>query len=912
MKKILRVGSLALCLLLFAVGSAMAEPPLVMIFNFQMRSETPEWRWVEKGMADYLITELCRSGKAQVVDRDKMQDVAERYHWVPEMLTVPGALQMINGARQPSHFVSGFYEVRADRLSLTIMVMKGAPGPQSGTNQPNALAFQKTLTAKTDDIGELHRKAIAELVAWFTNGSPEQALPAMRPWYRNVSAARALYEGVDCYDKGRYADAWLCFREGVKGESDSIEIRYWVAKMLYFLGRYEHARPDLARFIREYSWHPRVADALKEYVHTFEKANLSAEDLLSLYEEMARDPKIANVGFPADKRESPGATDDICFTAWMVLKRSELLEQIGRHKEAAARKLPGMTYGLWDPPKVQQCLINHHKRTCETPGPEFFGPELTDFGAARYDQKIGKWAITRDPYGRFNNVAILAPDKQVFRRLRMKPLFLDHAPRAPFRISVVEVHSLAWTEKDIWGGALSFLTVTKRAKQASEDGVELPKLPLGGMLLLKMEVDAQVLDLGIEAEFDPMPTPGCLLVECTDSVPSWVEVDGRFGGRSGGLVGPLAPGEHAVRLHGAGPGVSNLCWEGNVKVEAGKTTLVGAWLSDPKNAGASKPHPILVGHDYPTYMVSLQSTRRNLTAPSIQADNDAVRVVWEEGGDLWVAEIRDGKTVCRLSRLELPVSTAWVENRPTLLRDFSGRFLLFFLSDRSRQHDNRLYSCWSRDLKRWSNPMAISDGAVRDYDVILTRDQKIVVAQSLYAHKPLPPKLRKYEEYMWRNEYSPGRQLEILESKDAVRWERLCNDVAESAGFEVHDIMEETVIVDGRWPYMGVRLIERPVGQLNAIFSKYVSPNDPWDGPLVSLSSDGRKWTLPEHLSLHKDLSSKDEEASITYDSNLLSGSTWSRGIHPRWGVIYAWTRPRNPWMYQNVRLGPFMLIQPP
>ncbi len=235
--------------------------------------------------------------------------------------------------------------------------------------------------------------------------------------------------------------------------------------------------------------------------------------------------------------------------------------------------------------------------------------------------------------------------------------------------------------------------------------------------------------------------------------------------------------------------------------------------------------------------------------------------------------------------------------------------------------------------------MALSDATVRDYDVILTRDQRIVVAQSLYAFKPLPPKFRQYEDWVWRTPSSPGKRLEILQSRDAVRWERLCGDVAESGGFEIRDVAEETVdpgtrqihvkLVDGRWPYMGLRLIERPIGQLNAFFSKCISPHHPQEGPFVSWSSDGRKWTLPEILSssrtdgfseveIHGALPSEvkwsaplPREEVTRPPEDMLSGSTWSRGVHPRWGVIYAWTRPRSPWMFQNIRLGPFLALRP-
>jgi len=45
------------------------------VFNFGMSSDTPEWKWLEKGMADMLTNDLV-TGQFAVVARDEMQAVA--------------------------------------------------------------------------------------------------------------------------------------------------------------------------------------------------------------------------------------------------------------------------------------------------------------------------------------------------------------------------------------------------------------------------------------------------------------------------------------------------------------------------------------------------------------------------------------------------------------------------------------------------------------------------------------------------------------------------------------------------------------------------------------------------------------------------------------------------------------------
>ena len=45
----------------------------VAVFNFQMKSDTPDWRWLEKGLADRITTDFVSERGLSVVARDEMQ-----------------------------------------------------------------------------------------------------------------------------------------------------------------------------------------------------------------------------------------------------------------------------------------------------------------------------------------------------------------------------------------------------------------------------------------------------------------------------------------------------------------------------------------------------------------------------------------------------------------------------------------------------------------------------------------------------------------------------------------------------------------------------------------------------------------------------------------------------------------------
>ena len=66
-------------------------------------------------------------------------------------------------------------------------------------------------------------------------------------------------------------------RRASREDPGYVEATYWVGKMYYFMNRYEHAREAFEGFVYQDKEHPRIGDALNEYLHTYEKANTPPE-----------------------------------------------------------------------------------------------------------------------------------------------------------------------------------------------------------------------------------------------------------------------------------------------------------------------------------------------------------------------------------------------------------------------------------------------------------------------------------------------------------------------------------------------------------------------------------------------------------------------------------------------------------
>jgi len=57
--RLLPAGLMAAMVVFLSVAPASAAPN-VAVFNFQMKSDTPDWKWLEKGLADRIATDFVQ------------------------------------------------------------------------------------------------------------------------------------------------------------------------------------------------------------------------------------------------------------------------------------------------------------------------------------------------------------------------------------------------------------------------------------------------------------------------------------------------------------------------------------------------------------------------------------------------------------------------------------------------------------------------------------------------------------------------------------------------------------------------------------------------------------------------------------------------------------------------------------
>ncbi|MCX5685357.1 MAG: FlgO family outer membrane protein, partial [Planctomycetota bacterium] len=386
------------------VAPASAETR-VAVFNFQMKSDTPEWKWLEKGLSDRITTDFVSQRGLSVVARDEMQAWAQKVRWTPEMAMLSDRqIQEIWQHLQIQYVVTGVFTVTGDRITVTAQIVEMLKRQE---------VARKEVSGGRDTVLELQRQVSAELLSWFSKKPAGEILEQLPVWTRSLPAARVLYEGIDLYDQGRYAEAWLKFRQASRTDPQYIEAQYFVGKMYYFMDRYEHARRAMEKFVYLDSVHPRVGDALKEYLHTYEKLDTPAETLLEYYRSLILLHPNAMVFNELDSMAPVEAK------RWLQTRSGQLLGQIGRPKEAALIVTEGNA-GLseWGYRIVALNAMDHHMRTGELVLPESLvyrgDPNVAWFAPGQNQVEL----MNHPGRGQYIWCRAIAPPGQTFKTLR--------------------------------------------------------------------------------------------------------------------------------------------------------------------------------------------------------------------------------------------------------------------------------------------------------------------------------------------------------------------------------------------------------------------------------------------------------------------------------------------------------------
>jgi TolB-like protein len=934
---------LKVLLLLCAIaGSASAQN--VAVFNFQMKSDTPEWVWLEKGLADRIATDFVRGRSVTVLARDQMQVVAQQVRWRAEMADRNEHLMReVKEELKIEQIVSGVYSVAGERITITAQVL------DVDTRRE---LFRKEISGAASDVLNLQRQLSAELLAHFSGKKAGDILTALPAWTQSLPASKALYEGMDLFDQGRYAEAWLLFRKASRDDPGYLEAGYWVGRMYYFMNRYEHARAAYERFVHMDAMHPRIGDAVKEYLHTYEQLGAEPGTLLQLYADFARrfpDAWIYN---------ELGLDAPVPARIWLRARSGQLLQQMGRYEEASIQASAAEGDIIRDFPDEPRSTVAFHVamgasqtlnlltgRVFAPPGLELkykcphadnlilFKPGQTEVKVLFDRPEVIASSGMKDARATYCDKHIrellMAPDGYVFKKLACWPI-LDGE----------DAWISCYLNKD-WHldvGPLGGWIIAK----ARTDGYHFEQLPHSGIFELMFYMwaqdryrDPKIQFRGIRvlAELEKTGATGAIDVACSNTSSFAVYVDGNLERKRPGLVGLLSPGPHQVELRPAMETHPYDIRRHTVVVEAGKTVRLETSMPWKKGtAWEGWTAGTLVGGDYGAPAPCLQGLH---PMPYIQADPEAIRLFWSHRGDLWCAQSTDGDHFTRPRRLGMPISSGWIETDPICFRDESGRFVMTFLSDRDGQHQMRAYFCWSRDGIRWSSPAMIEDRPVGRCDAIQDDRGNFIWAAAIQTDER-NPRIEPDEASRISRGSPHGlySSVTIMKSRDGYCWTTLASlpighesqsvRIFQGAdgGYELYAIYKGDPTYQGPWENEDLQFVLAryrsrdgvawsPPQQVTRLWQERPGGSYFWAGQVQGRTtlavfrnrSTAGDWNVLEML--REDDKGQWSQPQVTYDG--VASPYAGMAYHPRWGYLIAWQCPADA-QFPQPSLGPYLI----
>ncbi len=717
-KAFLAVVTFAVAALLAAQIAHAQDQSGVSVFNFEMTDGHSDWDWLEKGLADMITHDLIAS-HLPVIAREEMQSIAMITQWkAEEMMRKAYGWPMaeIKKSLKIELLVSGTYQIdlATQQVKIDTQIVH--------LDQGEVLqAFHHT--SDLSDVLALRKQLSSEIAAFLVKQSDSGNLPNLEsyrpvPWSESVDSLKAFYEGIDLFDRGIYSEAWLKFRQARGSTSDFADALYWQGRMEYFSDRYQHARLTFEDFLATHSTHPSADGAVKEYIHTFERFTRAPNELSELYH------NIRQVAPDAKHRLRNATLTTEELTAW---KMGRIFGEQGDYHKALEH-LNGRTITNGRSLGDQWSRI-YAKRSTES---AHTWPKTVDLpwgDVMEFTEESPELAVNYRRPRRWGSYHLIPPSGKLFKTLRV---WID-APNGYNTVYQLNIQQVK--RSDVYVTSSQYPQYHK----FPEDGYlvpSLPNVPFVEMSILCYDgmqpLDKNTTYSGIRvlAEYRDIPKESGKVEIICDNSDDFRVFSGDQMLRSGnGTIAFLEPGRHTLRFlpHSRAylSQFRQLCaeipyadFEVEVEVKAGQTTpcKVSFPWKDPvrfqdwqvAEVHAATPAPLLV---------DLESTNPD-HRPQILMEDDRIRLLWSEGGDIWTCESLDGKTFTNRRHLALPVSTAWEENRPRCRIDHQGRYVLAFRSDRNKDRVQRLYMTWSRDFINWTAPKQVRERYVEDYDFI--------------------------------------------------------------------------------------------------------------------------------------------------------------------------------------------------
>ncbi len=772
----LRIWLRAVLLWLGIALCAAAEVTTVAVLDFAPTQDGPEFRthrWLSKAFADLLIGDLGTDSTLRIVTRENMRmlmqeaDLREHSGLTADRID-PGEHRRMQQYLRVDHLVFGAYTIAGDTIRVQAAVIDHASGEQlaqfvSEGALREALALEKELAYA--------------LLRYYRAGELDDQTWDLPRWTDSMEAAERLYEGVDAYDEGLYTQAWYAFRQAATTDRGYADAFYWAARMYYYRQDYAHAQLAYRDFIQRFPNHPRISDAVAEYVHSMESGALMTTPLQGGGAEQGADanleldgrftPEQALALYRSLRKQDWGdahVNNKVTYASrspladWLMKREQQALVYLGRLPEAFALLETGLE-SLPDDPvdamarswreESQRLMAAIAMESEDAGGPRLASPLLTtrdhyltlDDPVIAVDLSAG---FTGNQLVWGPNYRMLAPPGYAFDTVRTE-IFRTNDTDAD-SICRLQIRRYRYVDIDsCW--------TSGKGPNAGKRYTHTIRMPRGiTWFYLRPEYDGRQMHAKhssfdgwrLEAGFKPIAEDaGGILVDVQNAFQHETLIDGVYTRSYNGVIGNLSPGSYSVRVRSLWGGRTSRAFEDyeeQLEVRPGEFTHLRPSVrlqADLRAAGWNDP--VGIATHYPTYKHRPRPDSNLLSGPpSVHIDprTGQYLAVWSHLDTLWMSRSPDGLQWEPPEILPAPVNSADAEVNPRIIRDNQGRYCLTFLSNRGMSRNLAAYVAWSRDLRYWSRPIMLDAQHHDDLDLMQDSEGRYLLLQTPSATSP--------------------------------------------------------------------------------------------------------------------------------------------------------------------------------
>jgi tetratricopeptide (TPR) repeat protein len=262
--------------------------------NFSNRAPGDGWDWLEKGLADMLITDLHASGKFQVVTRERMQELFDEMALGKLGLLDPETAQQFGKMVKVDWALFGSFFCEAGRIEIECHLVEVAT---------QKLKRVEWVRGSAEKVLELEKELAVKVVENF--GLPltdQERASLLRMRTRSVDAAAHFYTALGYVDLREHIPALVGFRQAARRDPHYYDARFWIASIYKELHEYGHAEVELRKLLAlkgkvENEFYHKVVLTLG-YLLELQDRNVEAVDLYmkAARENLSRLVELKNAG----------------------------------------------------------------------------------------------------------------------------------------------------------------------------------------------------------------------------------------------------------------------------------------------------------------------------------------------------------------------------------------------------------------------------------------------------------------------------------------------------------------------------------------------------------------------------------------------------------------------------------------